>query len=50
MQTADSTVLLPCQALSRGPLSCAFLPEHQTKAKTAAAATEAAAGMSLLTN
>ena len=44
LQTAYSTLLLPCQSMSGSQMSCTFLSEHQTKIKATAVATEAARG------
>ena len=44
MQTVDCALLLPCQSMSGGQMSCTFLSEHQTKIKATTVATEAARG------
>merc|ERR1719362_230640 len=44
LQTAYSTLLLPCQSMSGSQMSCTFLSEHQTKIKATAVAAEAARG------
>ena len=44
LQTAYSTLLLPCQSMSGCQMSCIFLSEHKTKIKARGRYDEAAHG------